>query len=304
MPGRPEMTDFRRRAALPPGAVARGARASDRLAADPPAAGGPRPRPVGSRLPLDYARETGANFLTAGALDAARARLAVKEPHQSFDQQRLWADLLSSSAMAFNLFGDLAADLALADRAVHTWWPDAPGTVCDVRFAHSPGRLDPAYLGNLGRVRRGVRARPRRRDAGDHRRRHQVPRPDQARAAEAEPADALPRDHRAVGHLRAGRDRRGQRHGADHDVARPPAGAVDAPARERRVELGPLRRRAPRRQPRTSPTRATATASCSSTTRPSRHARSRSCSTPTRSRYRRPRPFATATSSGAADRPG
>ena len=51
--------------------------------------------------------------------------------------------------MCFNVFGDLAADLGLADRAVHAWWPDVPGTVCDVRFAHSPGRLDPAYLGNL-----------------------------------------------------------------------------------------------------------------------------------------------------------
>src|SRR6266540_3246569 len=28
--------------------------------------------------------------------------------------------------MAFNLFGDLAGDLVLADRAVHAWWPDAP----------------------------------------------------------------------------------------------------------------------------------------------------------------------------------
>ena len=106
-------------------------------------------RLVGSRLPLDYARETGANFLNPNALEAARARTSVTEPHQSFDHQRLWADLLSSPAMAFNLFGDLAADLRLADRAVHTWWPDAPGTVCDVRFAHSPGRFDPAYLNSL-----------------------------------------------------------------------------------------------------------------------------------------------------------
>ena len=44
---------------------------------------------------------------------------------------------------------DLAADHGLADRAVHTWWPDAPGTVSDIRFANSPGRLDPAYLGSL-----------------------------------------------------------------------------------------------------------------------------------------------------------
>jgi hypothetical protein len=106
-------------------------------------------RLVGSRLPFDYARETGATFLTAGALDAARSRTSVIESHQSFDHQRLWADLLWSPSMCFNLFGDLAGDLALADRAVHTWWPDAPGTVCNVFFAHSPGRLDPAYLGNL-----------------------------------------------------------------------------------------------------------------------------------------------------------
>jgi hypothetical protein len=106
-------------------------------------------RLVGSRLPLEYARETGANFVTAGALAAARDRTSIVEAHQSFDHQRLWADLLSSVALAFNLFGDLATDLALADRAVHTWWPDAPGTVSEIRFAHSPGRFDPAYLNSL-----------------------------------------------------------------------------------------------------------------------------------------------------------
>src|SRR5438128_946804 len=106
-------------------------------------------RLVGSRLPLDYARNNRANFLTAGALDAARVRTSIIEPHQSFDHQRLWADLLWSPAMCFNLFGELGADLRLADRALPAWWPDAPGTVCDVRFVHSPGRLDRAYLGNL-----------------------------------------------------------------------------------------------------------------------------------------------------------
>jgi hypothetical protein len=114
-----------------------------------PRPGGQPGRLVGSRFPLAYARETGANFVTAGALDAARARTSAVEPHQSFDHQRLWADLLWSPALTFNLFGDLACDLARADRAVRTWWPDAPGTVCDVRFAHSPGRFDPAYLGSL-----------------------------------------------------------------------------------------------------------------------------------------------------------
>jgi hypothetical protein len=106
-------------------------------------------RPVGSRLPLDYARETGASFLTTGALDAARNRTSFVEPHQSFDHQRFWADLLWSPTMALNLFGDLAADLERADRAVHTWWPAARGSVSEVRFAHSPGRFDPAYLTSL-----------------------------------------------------------------------------------------------------------------------------------------------------------
>jgi hypothetical protein len=56
---------------------------------------------------------------------------------------------LWSPTLAFNLFGDLAADLQLADKAVHAWWADTPGTVAEVRFAHSPGRFDPTYLGSL-----------------------------------------------------------------------------------------------------------------------------------------------------------
>lgn len=106
-------------------------------------------RAVGSRMPLDYARDTGAAFVSAAALEAARSRTSYVEPHQSFDHQRLWAELLWPATLAFNLFGDLAADLGLADRVVHGWWPDVPGTVREVRFAHSPGRLDPSYLGSL-----------------------------------------------------------------------------------------------------------------------------------------------------------
>jgi hypothetical protein len=148
VPGRPEMTDFRRSVRY---RQAQWREANGHpIGSQPivPRAGKPA-RPVGSRLPLAYARETGANFLTAGALEAVRARTSMIEPRQSFDHQRVWADLLWSPALAFNLFGDLAADLALADRAVHTWWPDAPGTVSDVRFAHSPGWLDPSYLNSL-----------------------------------------------------------------------------------------------------------------------------------------------------------
>jgi hypothetical protein len=145
---RPEMTEFRRRTRYHQ-AMWREARGHP-IGTQPMV---PRPgkpvRPVGSRLPLEYGRETGANLLTPGALKAARARTSTIEPNQSFDHQRLWADLLSSEALAFNLFGDLAADLKRANKAVQAWWPDTPGTVRNVRFAHSPGRLDPAYLNSL-----------------------------------------------------------------------------------------------------------------------------------------------------------
>jgi hypothetical protein len=149
VPRRPAMTGFRRRLRYHQARwrAANGHPIGSQPIAPPP--GGKPARPVGSRLPLAYARRTGATFLTAGALAAARARTAIVEPHQSVDHQRLWADLLWSPTMAFNFFGDLAADLGLADRAVHTWWPDAPGTVRQVRFAHSPGWLDPAYLNSL-----------------------------------------------------------------------------------------------------------------------------------------------------------
>ncbi len=135
VPRRPAMTEFRRRLRYHQARWREGN--GHPIGSQPiaPRADGKLVRPVGSRLPLAYARETGANFLTVGGLEAARARTSVTEAHQSFDHQRLWADLLSSPALAFNLSGDLAADLELADQAVHCWWPDAPGTVgVDTRY--------------------------------------------------------------------------------------------------------------------------------------------------------------------------
>lgn len=147
IPRRPQMTEFRRRYRL------HQARWRERyghpIGSQPIAPKGKPSRPVGSRLPLEYARETGANFVTAAALAAATERTSRIEPNQSMDHQRIWADLLWSPGLSFNLFGDFAADLDLADRAVHTWLPDAAGRVVEVRFAHSPGWLDPAYLNSL-----------------------------------------------------------------------------------------------------------------------------------------------------------
>src|SRR5687768_11916772 len=146
VPGRPELTEFRR--------AVRYHHAKWRddngypIGTHRTRPGAP-PRLVGSHLDLEFAGESGASFLTAKAVTAARDRTSYVEPHQNFYHQGFWADLLSSEALAVNLFGDLAADLDRADRAVHAWWPETPGRVTAVRFAHSPGRFDPSYSNSL-----------------------------------------------------------------------------------------------------------------------------------------------------------
>jgi hypothetical protein len=136
VPGRPQMTELRRRLRLQ---QSRWRDAHGHPAGTQPIV--PKPgkpsRPVGSRLPLDYAQETGANFVGDAAWAAARERLARVEPNQSIDRQRIWADLLWSPTLAFNLFSDEGVQRALAR------------DVTEVRFAHSPGWLDGAYLGSL-----------------------------------------------------------------------------------------------------------------------------------------------------------
>jgi hypothetical protein len=52
---------------------------------------------------------------------------------------RLWADLLSSMPLSFNLFGQLANDAAAASRAVACWWKDAPAARARLRFEYSAG---------------------------------------------------------------------------------------------------------------------------------------------------------------------
>lgn len=104
-------------------------------------------RPLGSRLPLAYALQTGVNFIDPRCAEAAHARLAASQRHQMLDADRLHADLLSSMPMCFNLFGTIA-EPARATAALRAWWPDIPGPVIQVIFEWSPGRGDPGYLGN------------------------------------------------------------------------------------------------------------------------------------------------------------
>jgi len=142
VPGDPETTAFKRRARLQQALW----RESKGLAIGTqpmrPKAG-QSSRCLGSRIALDPARESGANFLHDGARSAVRHRITNPEPYQTIGEDRLFCDLLSSMPMCFNLFGSLHDDLEAADHAVHRWWQDAPGKVSAVRFEWSPGRRLP-----------------------------------------------------------------------------------------------------------------------------------------------------------------
>lgn len=142
VPGDPDTTTWKRTARL------RQARWREQCGYPIGVTGGPKSRPIGSRIDLNHAKDTGANFLTPNVLAAVRARLAAPERFQMLKEDRLCCDLLSSMPMCFNLFGELAADNDRARRAVRAWWPDAPAGRVLVRFEHSPGRRDAAFLNN------------------------------------------------------------------------------------------------------------------------------------------------------------
>jgi hypothetical protein len=111
-----------------------------------PYRGGMRAKRVGSRIELEYAREHGSNFMTPAALAAVRSRLTLCEPDQVLDEDALFADLLSPSALAFNVFGPFAG-AAGAAKAVQSFWPAYAAGSVSLRFVHSPGWRDPAFLG-------------------------------------------------------------------------------------------------------------------------------------------------------------
>ncbi len=108
-------------------------------------------RPLGSRLVWAEALSTEANFLSPAAAHAAAARCAqsARQPFQTLSVARLYADLLSSMPLCFNVFGPLWADVDRATAALRSCWPDTPGRVSEVRFEWSPGRrLRGRYLEN------------------------------------------------------------------------------------------------------------------------------------------------------------
>lgn len=109
-----------------------------------------RGRPLGSRLPMPYARETLANYLTARIRDVVRHE--VLDPDRArgklFGKPRIFDNLLSSQPLCFNLFGELSSDLDAASAVFAKAFPERVHRVARMDFEWSPGRDDARYLAN------------------------------------------------------------------------------------------------------------------------------------------------------------
>ena len=109
-----------------------------------------RGQPLGSRLPMPFARDTLANYLTDNIRGVVRAE--VLDPKKSagklYGQPRIFNDLLSSQPLCFNLFGELKHNLDLATRVVAGLTSGHVAQVTAIEFEHSPGRRDTKYTGD------------------------------------------------------------------------------------------------------------------------------------------------------------
>jgi hypothetical protein len=106
------------------------------------------PVPLGSRLRPDPAR-AGANVLSRPVARAVRLELAYRPPGALYDGRRVWADLLASQPLAFNLLVPLRLDPGLAAAFLRRLLPDLDvEAVLGIGFEHTPGRRDPRFLGD------------------------------------------------------------------------------------------------------------------------------------------------------------
>jgi hypothetical protein len=107
-------------------------------------------RPLGSRLPEDWAEQTLAAFLDERIREVVRHEIQNKKCRASrlFKTPRIYNNLLSSQPMAVNLFAIPSRDLDLATRWFRRLLGDAELSVTRIELEWSPGRRDPRFTGD------------------------------------------------------------------------------------------------------------------------------------------------------------
>lgn len=101
----------------------------------------------GNYLKIDFAKRSGANFLTKGIKEIVEYELANKSKDRKVIQEpRIWNNLLSSQPMAFNLFGELKLNKATATEIFKNLFPNRKiEEVTQIEFEYSPERKSEKY---------------------------------------------------------------------------------------------------------------------------------------------------------------
>jgi hypothetical protein len=107
-------------------------------------------RPLGSRLPMPWAEQSLANFITDNIREVVRSEVCDADLSKGklYGKPRIFNDLLSSQPLCFNLFAELRGDLDLASSVVNKLTDGRFSEVRAILFEHSPGRKDGRYLGD------------------------------------------------------------------------------------------------------------------------------------------------------------
>jgi hypothetical protein len=104
----------------------------------------------GNFLELEFAKKTGANFLTKNIFEIVKQEVKNKQKEGKVIQEpRIWNNLLSSQPLAFNLFGELKPNNGTATKVFQHLFPERKILkVTVIKFEHSPGRKNPKYTGD------------------------------------------------------------------------------------------------------------------------------------------------------------
>lgn len=104
----------------------------------------------GNFLKVDFAVESGANFLTPGIFEIVKFEVENKHKEgKVIKEPRIWNNLLSSQPLAFNIFGELKLNLDLATSVFQELYSDRSiNQVSKIEFEYSPGRKNPKYTGD------------------------------------------------------------------------------------------------------------------------------------------------------------
>lgn len=104
----------------------------------------------GNFIKLDFAKNTGANFLTDKIFEIVKNEVANKHiTGKVIKEPRIWNNLLSSQPLAFNIFGELSINLNLATSVFRRVFPDRKVKhINKIDFEYSPGRKNQKYTGD------------------------------------------------------------------------------------------------------------------------------------------------------------